>query len=52
LVRQPPVYRNIKTIETESELFGKNLAGVIVSEYKFSDKLKKLEIPKVIAPYN
>ncbi len=51
LVRQSPVYRNIKTSETESELFGKNLAGVIVSEYKFSDKLKKLKIPKVIAPY-
>lgn len=51
LVREPSIYRNIKSGDDKTAIYSENLAGVIASEYKFTDDIKKLNIPKIVSPY-
>ncbi len=51
LVREPPIYRNIKSGGDKTAIHSENLAGVIASEYKFTDDIRKLSIPIIVSPY-
>ncbi len=51
LIRPAPAYRNIGATLMGNEFTSKNISGIIASEYKFTDRIKEMTIPKIAAPY-